>query len=479
MKASGQMRVGVLTGGCWLLLILTGAGWAAGQVLFDMDTPRHRPTTMGEDKRPIGSVEVVPGKFGGACLFRFEPDALSGFFTAGVRGSEDWDRAEGLSFWVKGDGSANWGGLELIDGSNYALRYGYCFPIDSTEWRKITVPWCDLIPELPAGQPVSSQDGYRPSQFGNLWFGKWNYWREYPARSFTVDQVALEAGVPVDRTDYTPPQPGMPRLLAKLQAKQPVTIVTMGDSLSDKRHWANRELLWSERLVENLKEKFGGEVRLVNPAIGGTQLSQNLVLMPRWLKDAPQPDLVTVWFGFNDWDAGMRGEQFQGMLRVAVDRIRRLTGGQTEVLLMTTCPALGRWDSMEELAAAVRAVAAEKRTGLADIASAFHDAGRDEAARPALFCWDKVHLGQPGHELAAETVLRAIADHTSPKRNPGAVRGSFDPAPGATDRSQGSRRLAVGGFSAVGRPAPNGGDEMPVGRPFRADKDGLERPSYE
>jgi len=382
-------------------------------VVFDMDTTRHRPGTFGNDKQPVGTVEVTGGKFGDACRFEFVENARSGFFTAGVRATSQWDEAAGISFWVKGDGSSNWGGLELIDASNYALRYGFCFPIDSTEWRKITVPWCDLVPELPAGAPVDARLGYPPSEFGNLWFGKWCYWGQYPAHSFTIDQIALEKDIPVDAKDYTPSAAGTPRLLAKLRAEQPVTIATMGDSLSDKRHWANREVLWSQLLAEKLEKQFGSEVTLVNPAIGGTQLTQNLVLMPRWVQDHPRPDLVTIWFGFNDFDGGMRGEHFRRMLRFAVDRIRRMTDGQSEVLLMTTCPAVPRWDAMEELAEAVRVVAAEKKTGLADVSAVFHRTGADPAARRSLFCRDSVHLGPPGHDLAAETVMQAIAGETA------------------------------------------------------------------
>jgi len=382
---------------------------SAGQtVILDMDTARHRPTEFGEKKTSTGTVEVVEGKFGKACKFTFAPDARGGFFAASVKATPEWDQAAGISFWVKGDGSQSWGGLEVIDASDFGLRYGCCFPIDSTEWRKITVPWCDLTAELPKGRLVDAKAGYAPSGFGNLWFGKWYYWGDYPACSMTIDQIALEPSIPVDASDYTPAAPGTPRLLAKLKAKQPVTIVTMGDSLSDKRHWANRQVLWSEALAAKLKEKYGSDVKLVNPAIGGTQLTQNLVLMPRWLKDTPEPDLVTVWFGFNDWDGGMRGEHFREVLCLAVDRIRRMTKGKSEIMLLTTCPAIERWDTTAELAAAVRRVAAEKKTGLADVSAAFHKAGAEQSARNGLFCWDKVHLGQPGHALTAETVLGAI-----------------------------------------------------------------------
>ena len=99
-----------------------------------------------------------------------------------------------------------------------------------------------------------------------------------------------------------------------------MTIVKMGDSLTDKRHWANREVGWVDLLRDRLKAKYGAEASIVNPAIGGTQLRQNLVLMPVWLDRSPEPDLVTVFFGGNDWDAGMRGEEF------GLQRVDRLVG---------------------------------------------------------------------------------------------------------------------------------------------------------
>jgi len=384
----------------------------AATVVMDMDTVRHRMTPVvnkAKQKVPAGTVELTDGKFGKACRFEFIEGARSGFAAGVIRGDTSaWDKAAGLRFWVKGDGSASWGGLELIDGKNYSLRYGVCFPIDSTEWTQVTVPWCDVIPEL-AGPLVDPNGGYAPSQFRNLWFGKWHYWREYPAHSYAIDQIELlpEADVVVDK-----PQPvgeGTSRVRAKLEAKKPITIVTMGDSLSDKRHWANRKQLWSEMAVAKLREQYGSDVKLVNPAIGGTTLSQNLVLMPRWLRDTPRPDLVVVCFGYNDWDSGVRGERFQQYLAMGVDRIRRMTGGGADILLMTTCPAFGRWNTMAEMCRAVYAVAREKKTGFADIATAFHGAGSPETAlKQTYWAWDKTHLGPKGHEAVCDVVLKAI-----------------------------------------------------------------------
>ena len=105
---------------------------------------------------------------------------------------------------------------------------------------------------------------------------------------------------------------------------------------------------------------------IVNPAIGGTQLRQNLVLIPRWLDVAPEPDLVTIFFGGNDWDAGMRGEEFRRGCDDAVDRIRRATKGKADVLILTTNPAASRWTEATELAEACRLAARDRNAGLAD-----------------------------------------------------------------------------------------------------------------
>ena len=381
----------------------------AGKVVLDMDTVRHRPTeTATRDKQKVdaGTVELVEGKVGKACRFSFVESAAPAFMTAWVNATAEWDRAAGISFWVKGDGSVSWGGLELIDGKDYALRYGVCFPIDSMEWRKIVVPWRDVLPEL-RGPLVGAKGGYAPSRFRNVWFGKWFYWREFPAHSFAIDQIALEPRV--DLPAVKAAGRGLDRLRAKLEARKPVTIVTMGDSLTDTRHWANRQAVWCALVAEALRKRHGGDVTLVNPAIGGTTLTQNLILMPRWLKQAPKPDLVTVWFGYNDWDSGVRGPRFREYLVASVERIRRMTEGSADILLMTTCPAHSRWDTMREMAEAVREVAKAEGTGLADVEAAFHQTGSaDEARQRGLWARDNTHLGQQGHRLVSECVLRAI-----------------------------------------------------------------------
>ena len=59
----------------------------------------------------------------------------------------------------------------------------------------------------------------------------------------------------------------------------------------------------------------------------------------------------------------------------------------------------------------MRNVAAEKKTGLADMAAEFRKSGNpDDALKQGIWAWDKVHLGPQGHEAAKDVVMRAIAE---------------------------------------------------------------------
>ena len=130
-----------------LITILLFAAQAWGQspepTLIDLTAVRHKPsetTAKNNAKVPAGTVELVDGQFGKACKFSFVESSGPQFFTAWVNPKDDWDQYEGFSFWVKGDGSKTCGGLEFIDGENFALRDGYCFPINSTNWVRSQCP---------------------------------------------------------------------------------------------------------------------------------------------------------------------------------------------------------------------------------------------------------------------------------------------------------------------------------------------------
>lgn len=385
-----------------LALVGTPVIAADGPLISGMDELRYTPP------KEKGRAELVPGKVGRAVRFAFDRDARSAFFTCNTRGTPEWAKAAGFSFWVKGDGGDHTAGLEFVYDDDYAVRYDFAFLVKGTAWTKVTVAWDDLVPVLPGpkSNPLGGPAGNSPAKLVGPWFGKWWYWGDYPALSFAVDEIRLEPTIDRDTNSYTPDGAPLARVLAKLKAGKPVTVVTMGDSLTDTRHWANREVSWPNLLRDRLKAAYGSAVTVHNPAIGGTQLRQNVVLIPRWAAQVPEPDLVTVCFGGNDWEAGMRGEQFRRACADAVDRIRRATHGKADVLLMTPVPSADQWDTRAELGEAVRAAARDRTAGLADTEKAFHAAGK--ADRAGLFVHDRVHLSPAGHAVMADTVLAAI-----------------------------------------------------------------------
>src|ERR1043165_1305661 len=153
-----------------------------------------------------GRVESVEGKVGKAVKFSFDNGCKSQFCITNIRATPEWDRAEGFSFWLKGDGSKHFGCIQMIWNEDYGARYDVAFPLDSTEWRKITVAWRDLLPALPtpASKPIGPKGGNAPAKLGGIWFGKWWYWRDDAAHSYTIDEIRLEPTVAMDTDLYMP-----------------------------------------------------------------------------------------------------------------------------------------------------------------------------------------------------------------------------------------------------------------------------------
>ena len=308
---------------------------------------------------------------------------------------------------MKGDGSNHLGGLEFIWNGDYATRYAYAFPINSVEWQKVVVPWRDLIPEFSkTTRGIDPKDGNAPAKLSPPQFGKWWYWKDYAAHAYAIDDIRLEPMIAPDTREFRPPNAPLARVLAKLKAGQPITLVTMGDSLTDASHWTNREHNWPLLLKAEIKRKYGSEVTIVNPAMGGTELRHNLVVLPRWTGATPAPDLVTILFGFNDWNGGMRGKVFEATQQDAIDRVRRATNGKADVLVFTPCPSLENGTTFDELAVACRQAAKNKNAGLGDTYSVFQAVPQPE--KSSQYVEDKVHLSLQGQQRVAQTVLDAL-----------------------------------------------------------------------
>lgn len=124
---------------------------------------------------------------------------------------------------------------------------------------------------------------------------------------FFHDQQALAAYQPAE--PWTGPIPasdaaGLARTHARFQARLPVKIVLLGDSIST---GANASGVtgappfrppYHDILVHGLRQKFGSSVTLRNLSVGGMDSTWGIEQMPAAVNEAP--DLFIIAFGMND-----------------------------------------------------------------------------------------------------------------------------------------------------------------------------------
>jgi len=380
--------------------------------------------------KPIGEATItsVTGTDGPntAILLEFSTKEKKGpaFMTRPVMGDYSWDRYRngGMSLWLKGDGSDGFFAVELID-SSYALRYATLVSLKETELHRVDIPWREFTPEIYSARarplPLFSEEGgLYPHIARQLFIGRWFYFRDhFTPYHVTIDRITLENDLPYDDTDYTPEEPGVRHTLAKLRAREPVTIVCAGDSITYGAKVGGPTGAYPGKLQALLRDKFGYDrITVVNSGVGGLQALQGGVLISRDVVPY-EPDLVTVMYGYNDLvGAGVKEDQFKTAIGVYVDRVRRLTRGRSEVMLISTIPGTSEtaWELLEAGARTVREVAQEKRCGLAGAAEAFRELGRETLIADYFAPGDAAHPGARGQELLARLLAEAIAGDATP-----------------------------------------------------------------
>ncbi|MBA3845205.1 MAG: hypothetical protein H0X45_01035 [Planctomycetes bacterium] len=397
------------------LVVLTMAVVAAdAAVLDDCDSL----ATLGLP--PSGcAVTQVPGRIGQAWQFAWADNSGNVAVITGLRGSAAWDAADGISFWVKGDGSIQLGCLEIIANAAYSKRYAYTFRIDSTAWTQHIVRWADMAPEFanpamvdPRIDPASSTP---PSQIESIRFYKWYYWGTVPAHTYAIDDIQLVDTIAPDTRDLRPVGDPLARVKARLVAGQPVSVVTMGDSLTDVRHQAqaSTNTSWPAYLEQRLEFATASDVTITNVAVGGNMTPHGVVLMQRWLPTLPQPDLVIILFGYNDVDGVGNGTTLEMLMKDAVRRVRAATNGASDILLINNIPDKADGDARPYVPAAILAAATAENAGIADTYALF--TAQTDAVRETWY-YDAVHINSAGQGSVAgvvEAVLLASGSGTT------------------------------------------------------------------
>nr|MBA3847992.1 SGNH/GDSL hydrolase family protein [Planctomycetota bacterium] len=352
---------------------------------------------------PIVMTEtLVAGQVGQAVQIAW-PSGYNHLQFAEINAAADasWNAGLGFSFWVKGDGSNNAGCLYVEAGG---ARFAAAFTINHTDFRQKFIPWQDLLPDAYTGinaPSIGPTSSITPSQIDGIYLLKSYYWRDRPAITITIDQFAVETSLPVDTNTYEPTGDPLTQVKAKFAARQPVTIVGVGDSLLWPNHGAQsaNNTSWLKFLETRLEARYPSlAVTINNQGYGGDHLTHGGIKAPVWLQTIPTPDLIVVEFGYNDVDDGATQQMYQDRVVLLARFLRRKTLGASNLLFVTGAPNSSDGNARGFIRQAVIAAGAAENFAVADtwaffnaiaagdLASFYHDDahpdGSDNAGTP-------------------------------------------------------------------------------------------------
>lgn len=142
----------------------------------------------------------------------------------------------------------------------------------------------------------------------------------------------------------------LPRTIAKLQQKQPVSVVLLGDSIStgcNASGWANcspQQPPYQDLLLQHLQKVSSPYVTLTNLAVGGTSTPWGLTRIPDVV--AAKPDLVILAFGMND-SSGRPVDEYKSNIVGMIKSVRE-TLPDAEFILVATMLGNADWVTLKQ-----------------------------------------------------------------------------------------------------------------------------------
>ena len=144
----------------------------------------------------------------------------------------------------------------------------------------------------------------------------------------------------------------LPKTTAKLQKKEPVLLVVLGDSISAganasaESKGAPFQPAYPELFRLALADRFGGKVELKNLSVGGTDSRWGNSQIDKVAE--AHPDLVVLAFGMND-SAGRTGKEYGENMRQLLTGIREKSP-EVEFILVATMLGNRDWTTLRQAA---------------------------------------------------------------------------------------------------------------------------------
>ena len=332
------------------------------------------------------------------------------FRELGRNEGKDFGNYEGISFWVKGDGSTAQGAVLLSFGSAPAAF----FPLSNKEWHRVDVKWSDFNGRI------------NPGNIGTLAFG-------------LKDGSAKPAHYIIDRPQFIPkfadldaeadlakranaakrkPDPAAPdpaTLIARgnalvkarelLKNKKPIKILCWGDSVTGGAQlWtvgddaAQAKARYRGQLQQHLIKHFGYEdINVMGVTHGGYQVRQAIKNVKKEILDN-KPDVVVVAFGAGDAIYSNLAT-FKELYPKMVGEIR---AAGIEVILFVPTPIMFKVPASDGMAGFVREYGKQQNLATADVNAGFM--GQGELFLGRWIC-DNAHPNQRAHEYMGKILF--------------------------------------------------------------------------
>lgn len=173
-----------------------------------------------------------------------------------------------------------------------------------------------------------------PNMFSDVLHSEGHFFHDLQVQASYGTPEKWEGPVPVTETEK------LKTTVAKLKAKQPLSIVALGDSITEGYNASGFRDLDTPpyqppypRLVGNtLQERFGSKVSVVNLGQAGSVSSAGLNLLDKVA--AEQPDLIIVAYGMNH---GENPENYGTNIRNLLDAVKNGNPNADVVLVASMC----------------------------------------------------------------------------------------------------------------------------------------------
>ena len=194
--------------------------------------------------------------------------------------------------------------------------------------KRVTLTVSSRIPFKTAGQMLPPKGS--PNMFGAVLHSEGHYFHDLQVQATYTTAEKWQGPVPVAETDK------LKKTIAKLKAKQPVSLVALGDSITAGLNASGMKDVntppyqpgYPLLVANTLQERFGVAVSILNLGQSGSVSSAALSLLDKVAKE--KPDVVMVAYGMNH---GESGDEHEKRMAIVLEGVKRAVPNAEVVLV--------------------------------------------------------------------------------------------------------------------------------------------------